>query len=53
MGKVGLQRQLSKLGIDKQGLDIILRDGFRPDRIKNNPQRVNREDLQEILTLIF
>ena len=52
MEKVGLERKLSKLHIHQQGIEIILRDGFRPDRIKNNPRLVTREDLAKILKSI-
>ncbi len=53
MEKVGLERKLSALSIQKDGLDLILRDGFRPDRIKNNPREVTKEDLSKILNQIY
>ncbi len=53
MVSVGLKKKLSALGINKEGVEIILRDGFRPDRIKNNPRPVNRDDLQKILLDIY
>ena len=52
MEGVGLERSLSKLGIDEKGIGLILRDGFRPDRVKNNPRPVTTENLQEILQSI-
>ncbi len=52
MESVALERSLSKLGIDKNGMDLIIRDGFRPDRIKNNPRPVDANDLKEILLTI-
>ncbi len=52
MDQVRLERKLSGLGIREDGIKLILRDGFRPDRIKNNPRPVTREDLQKILNQI-
>lgn len=52
MDSAGLKRKLSSLQIDRAGIDIILRDGFRPDRINNNPRPVTREDLEKILISI-
>lgn len=53
MEKVGLQRKLSSLSIKREGLELILRDGFRPDRIKNNPREVTKDALRDILNQIF
>jgi alcohol dehydrogenase class IV len=53
MERVGLERKLSSLGIPKKGIELILQDGFRPDRIKNNPREVTKEALQNILNLIY
>ncbi len=52
MDEVGLERSLTKLGIDEKGMELIVRDGFRPDRIKNNPRPVQAEDLRKILMAI-
>ncbi|HTL46679.1 MAG TPA: iron-containing alcohol dehydrogenase [Verrucomicrobiae bacterium] len=49
---VGLERSLSKLGIADKEREVILRDGFRPDRIKNNPRPVEAGDLRKILESI-
>lgn len=53
MEQVGLERKLSRLSIQKDGLELILRDGFRPDRIKNNPREVTKDALQNILNQIY
>ena len=53
MEGVGLERRLSSLKIQREGIDLILRDGFRPDRIKNNPREVTQEALREILNKIY
>lgn len=52
MRQVSLERSLSKLGIDDEGIDLIIQDGFRPDRIKNNPRPVQAGDLKNILKAI-
>lgn len=52
MTAAGLSRHLADFGIDEKGIEIILRDGFRPDRIKNNPRPVSHEDLKKILCAI-
>ena len=49
MESVKLERSLSKLGIDEEGRTLILQEGFRPDRIANNPRKVERDDLVKIL----
>lgn len=53
MERVGLQRKLSSLAIQREGLELIVRDGFRPDRIKNNPREVTKKALQDILNQIY
>lgn len=53
MKRVGLQMKLSELGIQKEGIDLIVRDGFRPDRIKNNPREVTPEALRTMLIKLF
>lgn len=52
MDQALLKRSLSSVGIDEAGQAVILRDGFRPDRVKNNPRPLTRENLQEILNKI-
>ena len=52
MDQAMLKRSLSAVGIDEAGQAVIVRDGFRPDRVKNNPRPLTRENLQEILNKI-
>jgi len=52
MDQALLKRSLSAVGIDEAGQAVIIRDGFRPDRVKNNPRPLTRENLQEILKKI-
>ena len=50
MDSIGLERQLSKLGLQK-GEDIqkIVEMGFNPDRVKNNPRLLTESALRGIL----
>ncbi len=49
MRTASLERSLAALGIDEKGQGLIIRDGFRPDRVKNNPRPLTQEDLRSIL----
>ena len=49
MKQVHLEGSLAALGIGAEGRALILRDGFRPDRVANNPRPVAPEDLKQIL----
>lgn len=47
---VGLERNHDSLGIkSKRDLDIIIRNGFNPERVKNNPRNLTKESLRGIL----
>src|SRR3989344_511259 len=45
-----LERKLSKLGIDESGIELIIKNGFNPDRVSNNPRKLTEEDLRKMLT---
>ena len=53
MQNVGLERSLSKLGLNKSGIETVVQNGFRPDRVKNNPRELKQEELREMLLEIF
>jgi alcohol dehydrogenase len=53
MGKIGLETRLSKLGVTEEGIQLIIKNGFNPQRVKNNPKDLSEEDLRLILTDIF
>jgi len=53
MDTVRLPRSLKACGIHQEGIDLIIRDGFRPDRVKNNPRDLGADELREILQKIF
>jgi len=52
MEDIGLERRLSKLGIDEEGVQVVLKNGFRPDRVKNNPRELTPEALGQMLSRI-
>jgi len=51
--EVSLPDTLKKAGIPKDGINIILDEGFHPERVTNNPRQLTRRDLQEILERIY
>lgn len=46
---IGLETRLGALGIDEAGMSMIVEHGFNPDRVKNNPRRLVKEQLARIL----
>jgi len=53
MRKTGLKTKLSELGIKKKNIDLIVREGFDPDRANNVPKIPTRKELKEILEKIW
>ena len=51
--QIGLPVTLAQAGIPRGGIDIILDEGFHPERAVNNPRHLTREDLREILERIY
>ena len=50
MKEVGLSTRLSELGVKKdEDIAVIVKNGFNPDRVKNNPRRLTEEALRGIL----
>jgi alcohol dehydrogenase class IV len=49
MGKIKLETDLLKLGIDNDGIEIIVKNGFNSQRMKNNPRIVYKEDIRTLL----
>lgn len=43
---IGLETRLSERGID---IDTVVKEGFNPARMKNNPRHINETSLREIL----
>lgn len=53
MDEAGLERSLRKLGLDREGIHTVIDNGFRSDRVANNPREVTQEALREILEKIY
>ncbi|OGJ63487.1 hypothetical protein A3A67_01325 [Candidatus Peribacteria bacterium RIFCSPLOWO2_01_FULL_51_18] len=49
----GLKTRLSDLGIDANGVDLIVKDGFTPERMGNNPYIFDADSLKKILLSIL
>src|SRR3989338_1082891 len=45
MDSIGLQRSLRGFGIDQEGIEKIVENSFRADRVKNNPRELTPNDL--------
>jgi len=46
---LNVPRRLSEVGIQRKDIDVIIKEGFRPDRAVNNPRKVTKKDLRVIL----
>jgi len=49
MKKINLETRLSKLGIDRNNIDVIIENGFNIQRMKNNPRVVDEKDLKVLI----
>ena len=53
MKQIGLSTKLSELGIKtNDDIEIIIKNGFNPGRVKNNPRLLTEQALREILESI-
>ena len=54
MREIVLNTELSELGIrTDEDINIIVKNGFNPDRVKNNPRKLTEEALRKILYSII
>lgn len=53
MKEIGLETNLAKLCINKNNIDTIIKNGFNPQRMKNNPKIIYKSDLEKLLTIIL
>lgn len=53
MDELGLERKLSKLGIKKKDFSLIIKKGFNPERVINNPVKVTKDSILKILEKIY
>ncbi len=52
--ELGLESRLSRLGVKtKEDMDIIIANGFSPDRVRNNPRMLNKTVVEDILQAIL
>lgn len=47
--RVGLKSSLSELGIDADGIEVCVREGYTPDRAGHNMRELDADGLREIL----
>ena len=46
---LNLPTKLHEVGIDEKGIELIIKEGFTPDRVKHNPRKLTKVQLREIL----
>jgi alcohol dehydrogenase class IV len=51
--RMNLPNKLGQLGLTKEDVTTVVDNGFRPDRVFNNPRDVSREDLTAMLKAIL
>ena len=49
MKSINLKTRFSDLGIDIKDIEMIIKNGYNPQRMKNNPKSVTESDLRNIL----
>jgi len=53
MKKINLETSLSKLGINRNNINIIIENGFNIQRMKNNPKIFTKRELRYLLKIII
>ena len=53
MKSISLPTRLRDLSLREQDIETILEGSIHPDRMKNNPAQLNKEDIRTILTNTF
>ena len=53
MKSINLETKLGNLGISEKDLDLIVKNGFNPQRVKNNPRIIAESQLRIILKKIL
>ena len=51
--QVGLKTKLGQLGITFHDLPLIVKNGFNPQRVKNNPRLLTADNVQQLLEKIL
>jgi alcohol dehydrogenase class IV len=52
MNEINLETRLSKLGIGEDDIEIIVKNGFNPQRMRNNPRTISESELRDLLSQI-
>ena len=50
---IGLETRFNNLNISKKDLNVIIKNGFTPSRMSNNPRKIDENDLRIILERIL
>jgi alcohol dehydrogenase class IV len=53
MERIGMKTRLSELGLKSTDIGTIVKNGFNPERVKNNPRLLTEQNLRKILENIF
>jgi alcohol dehydrogenase class IV len=53
MKNIGLETKLSRIGLSKDDIELIIKKGFNPDRVRNNPRLLTKDNLKKILEEIY
>lgn len=53
LDSVHLSRSLKSLGLKRKDIEIIVENGFNPQRVKNNPRQLTKESLRKILVSLY
>lgn len=53
MESIGLKTKFSNFGIEKRGIQKIIKNGFTPERMKNNPRKIGPNEMRKILEKII
>jgi alcohol dehydrogenase class IV len=51
--EVHLPTSLKEAGILREGIEVILEEGFHPERVTNNPRKLTKTELRRILESIY
>jgi len=49
MERIGIENKFSQLGLGEKDRRIIIKNGFNPERMKNNPRKLTKESVKKIL----
>ncbi len=53
MKKIGLTTRLGELGINRKDIDLIVKEGFAPERANNAPRIPTKDELKSVLISIY